>query len=130
MNSIYILPARARGPSALIISASAPRAPAASLDAAARTVNVFLRVGGGSIGFARRCRVSCSTTPHVSSALAVAAVFCVLCVVSVDAAQQDSSACPANWEKTAHLSVARWFPAAASLPNQGLAIFAGGTRGL
>jgi hypothetical protein len=48
-----------------------------------------------------------------------------VCTVGVAAAQQEQSMCLEQWS-TAVLSVARRSLAATSLPNQGLAIFAGG----
>jgi hypothetical protein len=68
----------------------------------------------------------CNTQP--SSAMwhlnpATAAVAVTLCFISMAAAQPGQ--CPAAWT-TAALSVARGYLAATSLPNQGLAIFAGG----
>jgi hypothetical protein len=47
----------------------------------------------------------------------------------IHAAQQDSSACYGAWS-TAALSVSHPQGAATSLPNQGLALFAGGSLGL
>ena len=46
--------------------------------------------------------------------------------VSMAAAQQGNSASPGTWTSST-LSVARWDLAATSLPNYGLAIFAGGS---
>ena len=46
--------------------------------------------------------------------------------VSMAAAQHGNSASPGTWT-TATLSVARYYLAATSLPNDGLAIFAGGS---
>jgi hypothetical protein len=57
---------------------------------------------------------------------AAAAVAVVLCFISMAAAQPGQ--CPAAWT-TAALSVARSDLVATSLPNQGLAIFAGGRTG-
>ena len=69
-----------------------------------------------------------STALHGTAAAAVAVMFCCLCVISTAAAQPGQ--CPAAWT-TAALSVARGYLAATSLPEQGLAIFAGGyTTGL
>jgi hypothetical protein len=50
----------------------------------------------------------------------------MLCFISMAAAQPGQCPLPAAWT-TAALSVARSYLAATSLPNQGLAIFAGGT---
>jgi hypothetical protein len=60
---------------------------------------------------------------HGTAAAAVAVMFCCLCVIGTAAAQPGQ--CPAAWT-TAALSVAREVLAATSLPEQGLAIFAGG----
>ena len=64
---------------------------------------------------------------YSSSAVAVALAVMIisLCFVGTIATQQGPSACSAVWS-TASLSVARYNVAATSLPNQGLAIFAGG----
>jgi hypothetical protein len=132
MNSIYILPARARGPSALIISASAPRAPAASLDAAARAVNVCLRLGGG---IDRVCEaMSCQLLNYASCFFCSCCCSRVLCVVCCERrccptgfvcmpCQLGEDCTPQRGSMVSH-------PAAASLPNQGLAVFAGGIHGL
>ena len=69
-----------------------------------------------------------STALHGAAAAAVAVMFCCLCVIGTAAAQPGQ--CPAAWT-TAALSVARTYLEATSLPEQGLAIFAGGdTRSL
>ena len=52
-------------------------------------------------------------------------LFAACVFVSMAAAQHGNSASPGTWT-TAALSVARNFLAATSLPNEGLAIFAGG----
>ena len=57
------------------------------------------------------------------AAAAAAVLLCLSCVAHIAAAQQ--APCLSAWS-TAALSVARAFLAATSLPNQGLAIFAGG----
>ena len=68
---------------------------------------------------------SCSSSIRFrTDAVAVAVLLCLSCVVKVAAAQLE--ACPGAWS-TAALSVARSYLAATSLPNQGLAIFAGGS---
>ena len=72
-----------------------------------------------------------NTRPRVATYLnrhntAAAVVVVTLCFVSMAAAQPGQ--CPATWT-TAVLSVARSYLAAASLPNQGLAVFAGGESG-
>jgi hypothetical protein len=64
---------------------------------------------------------------HGTATAAVAVMFCCLCVISTAAAQPGQ--CPAAWT-TAALSEARRYLAATSLPEQGLAIFAGGKTGL
>jgi hypothetical protein len=61
---------------------------------------------------------------HGPAAAAAAVLLCLSCVARITAAQQ--APCSSAWS-TAALSVARYSLAAASLPNQGLAIFAGGT---
>ncbi len=68
-------------------------------------------------------RLSSSISHFRADAVAVAVLLCLSCIVHVAAAQLE--ACPGAWS-TAALSVARSFLAATSLPNQGLAIFAGG----
>jgi hypothetical protein len=60
------------------------------------------------------------------AASVTAVLLCLSCIARIAAAQQ--APCSSAWS-TAALSVARWNLAATSLPNQGLAIFAGG-RGL
>jgi hypothetical protein len=75
----------------------------------------------------RTARPSPSTALHGTAAAAVAVMFCCLCVIGTAAAQQGQ--CPSAWT-TAALSVARGYLAATSLPEQGLAIFAGGYAGL
>jgi hypothetical protein len=65
-------------------------------------------------------RPSSSTWRHHTAAAAVAVM---LCFISMAAAQPGQ--CPAAWT-TAALSVGRDLLAATSLPNQGLAMFAGG----
>ena len=62
-----------------------------------------------------------------TDAVAVALLLCLSCIANVAAAQLE--ACPGAWS-TAALSVNRQRFAATSLPNQGLAIFAGGIGGL
>jgi hypothetical protein len=59
-----------------------------------------------------------------SAAAAAAVVLCLSFVARIAAAQQ--APCSSAWSTDA-LSVARYYLAATSLPNQGLAIFAGGT---
>ncbi len=59
--------------------------------------------------------------------VAVAVLLCLSCIVNVAAVQLE--ACPGAWS-TAALSEAKNHLAATSLPNQGLAIFAGGSTGL
>jgi hypothetical protein len=59
----------------------------------------------------------------------IAVLFSSLCIVGVAASQQEQSVCSEQWS-TAVLSVARQYLSATSLPNQGLAIFAGGYTGL
>ena len=68
-------------------------------------------------------RLSPSTSLHDTAAAAAAVMFCSLCIIGMAAAQPGQ--CPAAWT-TAALSVARGYFAATSLPEQGLAIFAGG----
>jgi hypothetical protein len=58
------------------------------------------------------------------TAAAAAVLLCLSCVAGIAAAQQ--APCSSAWSTTA-LSVARGYLAATSLPNQGLAIFAGGS---
>ena len=66
----------------------------------------------------------CSSSRRLrTDAVAVTVLLCLSCIVHVAAAQLE--ACPGAWS-TAALSVARSNLAATSLPNQGLAIFAGG----
>jgi hypothetical protein len=63
------------------------------------------------------------TSRRAAAAVVVAVLLCsCLCF---GAAVQDLPDCPRVWS-TAALSVARDYLAATSLPNQGLAIFAGG----
>jgi hypothetical protein len=62
-----------------------------------------------------------------TDAVVVAVLLCLSCNVNVAAAQLEAS--PGVWS-TAALSVARTSPIATSLPNQGLAIIAGGVTGL
>jgi hypothetical protein len=64
---------------------------------------------------------------HGPAAAAAAVLLCLGYVAHIAAAQQ--APCSSAWT-TAALSVARQYLAATSLPNQGLAIFAGGTLGL
>ncbi len=71
----------------------------------------------------RTARPNPSTALHGTAAAAVAVMFCCLCVIGTAAAQPGQ--CPAAWT-TAALSVARTSLKATSLPEQGLAIFAGG----
>ena len=71
----------------------------------------------------RTARPSPSTALHGTAAAAAAVIFCCLCIISTAAAQPGQ--CPAAWT-TAALSVALSALAATSLPEQGLAIFAGG----
>jgi hypothetical protein len=60
-------------------------------------------------------------------AAAAAVLLCLSCVAHIAAAQQ--APCSSAWT-TAALSEARYGLAATSLPNQGLAFFAGGGDGL
>jgi hypothetical protein len=60
---------------------------------------------------------------HGPTAAAAAVLLCLSFVARIAAAQQ--MPCSSTWS-TAALSVARYWLAATSLPNQGLAIFAGG----
>jgi hypothetical protein len=60
---------------------------------------------------------------HGPAAAAAAVLLCLSFAARIAAAQQTS--CSSAWS-TAALSVARYWLAATSLPNQGLAIFAGG----
>jgi hypothetical protein len=70
----------------------------------------------------------CSSSKRcMSDAMVVAVLLCLSCILNVAAAQE--FACPGAWS-TAALSVARRSFAATSLPNQGLAMFAGGYTGL
>ena len=62
-----------------------------------------------------------------SGVAAVAVMLCMAGIVGVAAAQQ--ALCSSAWS-TAALSVARGFLSATTLPNQGLAFFAGGRIGL
>jgi hypothetical protein len=73
-----------------------------------------------------RPRPSARRLGSVTAAAAV--LLCLLCIVSVAAMRKEITACSAQWS-TAALSVARRNLAATSLPNQGLAIFAGGYAG-
>jgi hypothetical protein len=93
-----------------------------------------LQHGGAVARCCRRClqalppphgREGCtrSGTAHI----AAAALLLLTCVVSVAAA--DQALCASAWS-TAALSVPRTALAATSLPNQGLAMFAGGYYGL
>jgi hypothetical protein len=68
-------------------------------------------------------RPSIATCRHNA---AIAAIAVTMCFISMAAAQPGQ--CPATWT-TAALSVARGELAATSLPNQGLAVFAGGSTG-
>ena len=72
-------------------------------------------------------RSSSSSRRFRTNAVAVALLLCLSSIVKVAAAQLE--ACPGAWS-TAALSVNRPFFAATSLPNQGLAIFAGGMTDL
>ena len=73
---------------------------------------------------AQRCTPRhCFSTKSYGDAAAAAVLLCLCCAVGIAAAQQ--TPCPSGWS-TAVLSEARSYLAAASLPNQGLAIFAGG----
>ena len=73
---------------------------------------------------AQRCTPRhCFSTKSYGAAAAAAVLLCLCCAVGIAAAQQ--TPCPSGWS-TAVLSEARQYLAAASLPNQGLAIFAGG----
>ncbi len=65
-------------------------------------------------------RPGSATRRHDTAATAIAVT---LCIISIAAAQHVQ--CPAAWT-TAALSVERYYLAATSLPNQGLALFAGG----
>jgi hypothetical protein len=66
----------------------------------------------------------CSSSRRLrTDAVDLAVLLCLSCMVHVAAAQL--VACPGAWS-TAALSVGRRYLAATSLPNQGLAIFAGG----
>jgi hypothetical protein len=71
-------------------------------------------------------RLGSSSRHSRADAAAVAVLLCLSCVVRVAAAQLE--ACPGAWS-TAALSESRSSLAAASLPNQGLAMFAGGQIG-
>ena len=67
----------------------------------------------------------CSSSRRLrTDAVDLAVLLCLSCMVHVAAAQL--VACPGAWS-TAALSVGRRYLAATSLPNQGLAIFAGGS---
>jgi hypothetical protein len=71
---------------------------------------------------------SCSSSRRFrTDAVAVAVLLCLSCVANVADAQL--VVCPGAWSSAA-LSVRRYGLAATSLPNQGLAIFAGGRAGL
>jgi len=96
------------------------RFPAAAEQSAAHQMN---RLRGA-------CRVRLFVSQYTPSmpgaaAVAVALLLCLCSVIGIAAAQQGPSACSGAWS-TAALSVARLNLAATSLPNQGLAIFAGG----
>jgi hypothetical protein len=70
-------------------------------------------------------RRSAATMSFRRAVATIAVLFSSLCIVGVAASQQGQSVCSEQWN-TAVLSVARYYPLATSLPNQGLAIFAGG----
>ena len=70
-------------------------------------------------------RRSAATMSFRRAVATIAVLFSSLCIVGVAASQQGQSMCLEQWS-TAVLSVARYYPLATSLPNQGLAIFAGG----
>jgi hypothetical protein len=72
-------------------------------------------------------RLCSSSKRCATDAVAVAVLLCLSCIVNVAAAQE--LACPGAWS-TAALVVSRQYLAATSLPNQGLAMFAGGLAGL
>jgi hypothetical protein len=72
-------------------------------------------------------RLCSSNKRYGTDAVFVAVLLCLGCIVNVAAAQLRT--CPGVWS-TAALSVGRRYLAATSLPNQGLAIFAGGWTGL
>ena len=70
-------------------------------------------------------RRSAATMSFRRAVATIAVLLSSLCIVGVAASQQGRSVCLEQWS-TAVLSVARYYLAATSLPNQGLAIFAGG----
>ncbi len=77
---------------------------------------------------AQRCTPRHGFSTKGCCAAATAAVLLYLCC-AIDIAAAQQKLCPSRWS-TAVLSVARTGLAAASLPSQGLAIFAGGYEGL
>ena len=74
-------------------------------------------------------RRSAATMSFRRAVATIAVLFSSLCIVGVAASQQEQSVCSEQWS-TAVLSVARQYLSATSLPNQGLAIFAGCCTGL
>ena len=74
-------------------------------------------------------RRSAATMSFRRAVAIIAVLFSSLCIAGVAASQQEQSVCSEQWS-TAVLSVARYSLSATSLPNEGLAIFAGGTDGL
>ena len=74
-------------------------------------------------------RRSAATMSFRRAVATIAVLLSSLCIVGVAASQQGQSMCLEQWS-TAVLSVARYYPLATSLPNQGLAIFAGGYTGM
>jgi hypothetical protein len=72
---------------------------------------------------------STSSRYPATSAVAVALALWYLCIVGIATAQQEPSLCPADWS-TATLSTGRYWLAATSLMNHGLAVFAGGLSAL
>ena len=69
----------------------------------------------------------CKTLAKISDVVLTAVLLCLSCVAHIAAAQQ--APCSSAWT-TAALSEARYGLAATSLPNQGLAFFAGDDDGL
>jgi hypothetical protein len=69
-------------------------------------------------------RLGSSSARCWAKIVAAVVLLCLSCAVSVAAAQQ--ALCSSDWS-TAALSVARFYLAATSLPNEGLAMFAGGS---
>ncbi len=74
-------------------------------------------------------RRSAATMSFRRAVATIAVLLSSLCIVGVAASQQGQSVCLEQWS-TDVLSAGRNGLSATSLPNQGLAIFAGGVTGL